>query len=602
MPLGSLEDILSQVASYKAGAESAAQKLNPIYQTMQEAQMNIAVQSTNNARDESTIESVKKAGELQTQARVAKVADDFNTDILKQGNEITSLAAQQKALFETKMESARTIAEKQQVGLFDDPLQYIKNQFTINDDIAEHNAANQQFNAIQTRIATLNQNTQASIATQRQLETGIDETSAAAASRVAGYKSRIAATNAEITALKYGADGIAAVLGASKESLNASQTAFAAMNADQQIKLGQAQLQLAKENAAERTREFNERMDEKADERQQGSYMVDSINKGRAARGLMPLDPMEGKMAVRGLMGKGGIIKSEWQGDYAAGQRIDSGVSGSIAANPIDLISRQASGTPLNLTAQQKPILDVAEQAVQIIHAAQNPDSVEAKKYKGLVGLDPKKDPESFKSAVNTMTQILIKDQSAKVNYEDRNNIFNIPNIKTIAANQPVVANLPVYQKVLKPVIDSGIDLSNPKAVFNLIGDAFANGTITYKEAIDATTIYHVGVGINAAQRNTMGVAGVAMPMQYNAEIEINPNGLIGKKATINLTDPSQFGRALIQSQSHRLGQQLIGISKDIPLASQSQEADSLMSGVNGIVSKVPTLISDKSNTPQFRK
>jgi hypothetical protein len=184
MPLGSLEDILSQVASYKAGTDAASEKLNKIYTTMQEAQGSISIENSNNARDESVVAAAEQAAKLQTQARTRKVTDDFNVDILAQGNEITTLAAQQKELFDRKMESAKVIAEKQAVGLFDDPLQYIMNQFTINGDIAEHNAANQQMNAIQTRIQSLNLNAQSTIATQKQLETGVTEASALAASRM----------------------------------------------------------------------------------------------------------------------------------------------------------------------------------------------------------------------------------------------------------------------------------------------------------------------------------------------------------------------------------------------------------------------------------
>lgn len=572
MPLGSLEDILSQVASYKAGADSATEKLGKIYQNIQEAQGSISIENSNNARDESVVAAAQQAAQLQTQARSAAVADAFNTDILKQGNEITSLAAQQKTLFEQKMESARVIAEKQKVGIFDDPLQYIMNQFTINDDIAEHNAANQQFNAIQTRISTLNQNTQSSIITQKALETGVTEASALAASRLAGAKSRIAATVSEITGLKYGAEGITSVLGASRDSLQASQAAYSAMTADEQIRMERRRMQMAEDAAVERKKEFDLRFqqtkdefenrkkefqykaDEREDDRAQGEYMIASINAGRAARGVTPLDPLQGKMAVRALMGKGGIIKDEWQGDYAAGQRIDSGIAGSISANPVDLVRRQASGSPLNLTPQQKPLLDITQDAINIVHAAQNPESIEAKKYKSLVGLDPKKDPESFKAAVNGVTQNLIKDQAAKVNYEDRNNIFNIPNLKTLAEHSEAIQALPVYQKVLKPVLDTGIDLSDPRKVFNLVGDAVANGTITHKQALEATTIYHVGTLVNAAQRNTMGVAGVAMPMQYNIEIDLAQGQLLSKKQIVNLADPNSFNRALIKSQAYRMG------------------------------------------------
>lgn len=553
MPLGSLEDILSQVASFQAGAQQAEQKLSEIYNNIQGSAAQMAVENTNTANDERVVTAAEQAGKLQTAARIQRTADIFNSDVLKDGNAIQELASRSKAAFDQKMELAQVIADKQSVGLFDDPLEYISNRFTLNTDIAAHNAANSTWQTLQARINEINQNTQATVQTQKQLETGVTEASALAAARVAGAKARIAAIQSDMLGQKYGAEGINAVLNARKDQLQASQTAFSSRNAEEQIQMSRRQLELAEENARERKREFDEKMDLKRDEAAMGQFMVDSINRGRAARGLPPLDDLNGKMAQRALMGKGGIVKDEWQADYNAGQRIEGGVVGSIAKSPVELLTRIKTGTPLNLTPQQKPLLDLAENAIKIVQSAATPGSDASKLYPQYATLDPKKDPEKYTSAINEVSQQLLLQQSKRVNPENRDNIFNIPNIKVLAANSPAIQETAVYQKVLKPLVDQGVDLTNPKLVFNLVGDAVANGTISHKQALETTTIYHVGVAVNAAQRNTMGVAGLVMPMQYNAEIEITPNWDVPKKAVINLANPQEFSRAILQSQAHRL-------------------------------------------------
>lgn len=593
MPLGSLEDILSQVASFQAGTQQAEQKLGEIYNNLQGSAAQMAVEHTNLANDERVVTAAEQAGKLQTAARIQRTADIFNSDVLKDGNAIQTLAAQSQVAFEQKMELAKTIAEKQSVGLLDDPLEYIANRFTINTDIAAHNAANGTWQTLQARINEINQNTQATVQTQKQLETGITEASALSAARAAGAKARIAAIQSDMMGQKYGAEGITAVLNARKDQLQASQTAFSARNAEEQIQMSRRQLQLAEEAAIERKRQFDERDKDKHDEAAMGQFMVESINRGRAARGLPPLDDLNGKMAQRALMGKGGIVKDEWQADYNAGQRIEGGVVGSIAKSPVELITRQATGTPLNLTPQQKPLLDIAQNAMSILKSAATPGSDASKLYPQYANLDPKKDPEGYKAAINEVAQKIVMDQSKRVNPENRDNIFNIPNIKVLAANSPAIQETAVYQKVLKPLIDQGFDLTNPKQVFNLVGDAVANGTITHKQALETTTIYHVGVAVNAAQRNTLGVAGLAMPMQYNAEIEINPNGLIGKKAVINLANPQEFSRAILQSQAHRLS----GI-----LTPRPETVQSIEDSINGIVSKVPNLTGHSTPKPEFNK
>lgn len=593
MPLGSLEDILSQVASFQAGSKQAEEKLGEIYNSLQGSAAQMAVENTNMANDERVVTAAEQAGKLATQARISRTADIFNTDVMTDGNAIQQLAERSQAAFDKKMELADVIAEKQSVGLLDDPLQYISNRFTLNTDIAAHNAANSQWQTLQARITELNQNTQGTVATQKMLETGVTEASALAAARVAGAKSRLAAIQSDMLGQKYGAEGINAVLGARKDQLQASQTAYSAMNAAEQMAMSKRQLELAEEAARERKRQFDERDKDKHDEAAMGAFMVESINRGRAARGLGPLDDLNGKMAQRALMGKGGIIKDEWQADYNAGQRIEAGVVGSIAKSPVELLTRQAAGTPLNLTPQQKPLLDIATNAMSILRAASMPGSDASKLYPQYATLDPKKDPEGYKAAINEVAQKLILDQSKKVNYENRDNIFNIPNIKVLAANSPAIQETAVYQKVLKPVLDQGVDLSNPKLVFNMVGDAVAQGIISHKQALETTTIYHVGVAVNAAQRNTLGVAGLAMPMQYNAEVEINPNGLIGKKEVINLADPSQFSRAILKSQAHRMS----GI-----LAPRPETAQSILEGVDSMVSKVPNLTGHNTPKTEFIK
>jgi hypothetical protein len=553
MPGLTLEDLMTSVATYKAGATEGSSQLTSLFGKQAELEANNAAIFKQSAEDSSTVEAAKQAGILQTQARIAKTAATFGTDILAQNEQFTQLADTGRAAYAKKQELADVIAQKESVSIFDNPIEYLINKFTINSDITAHNAANAMLQNSQARIQELNSETQSTVQTQKMLETGVTVASAAAAARDAAVSANVNANKSLIQAAGYGVKGIEAVLTSSKAKLEADNLAFNGTNAAEHIRIAQANLALSAAAAAERVREFNIRQSDREDEKAVGMGMIATMNKGRQARGAPPLDDLNGKMVFRALTGKGGKISAEMQADMEAGARFEINGIKSVAGTPVELAQRINSGIDLGLTPAQQPIKSVVQQAINIVSAAsKDPFSKEAMANPGLKGTDPKNKDQMI-AAVNNTAQAIINSQAREIKPGDKDNMFQILSFNTIAQHSAVVQATPLYKKVFKPLMDQGVQLTDPKQIFNLVATAASKGTITHKEALDLTTFYHVGVGINRADRNLEGIAGLVFSNSYNAKVETNPFGLMTTDSIVNLTDPGQVSNALLKVQSAKL-------------------------------------------------
>lgn len=557
MPGATLEDLMQQVNSYKAGASAGASQLTDLFTKQSAIEQQNAALLTQSGIDSSTIEAAKQAALLQTQARISKTADIFGTDVTAQNEQLSGLAAVSKAAYEKKQELADIIAQKESTSVFENPLEYLMNKFTINSDIAAHNAANATLQNSQARIQELNAETQSTVATQKMLETGVTVASAAAATRDAATKANIDANKSRIIGLGYGVQGIEAALNANKEQLAATNMAFNGTQQAIHTQIAQAGLALSQAAAAERIREFNMRMKDSQDQEAIGKHMLDTINIGRQMRGLGALDDINGKMAIRALTGKGGVLNADMQADWESGERHSVTGLNTIAANPAQFAQRVNSGSPLNLTPAQAPIKGIVQQAINLVSAAgKNPLGPEATANPALKSVDLK-DKGNVVAAINSTAQSIINNQAANVNPKDGDNVFNIPSMNTLAANSSTLQATPLYQKVFKPLMDQGVQLTDPKQIFDAVAAAAAKGIITHAQALDLTTFYHVGVSVNKAQRNLEGVAGLVFQNSYNTKVTTNPTGLMNTDSIVNLTDPGQVSAALLKVQAQRLAVQM---------------------------------------------
>jgi len=479
------------------------------------------------------IDSAKQNAELNVQAAKAKAANALGTDITQQTELITSLSQEALTQRATKSELYKTIQEKQSVGLFDDPLGWLLNKFTINDDIAKFNAASMGEKIALDDMNVLNQATQSAMVTQGALFAPITQASVKASADKLASEAAIKANEERLKGLVYNAESIKAAMNGDKEILNARYSAFGAEKQQQQVEISLAHLELSRQ-------EFNWKKLEKEKGEDADKYLIDKLNAGGRARMGESYVPIPyGSAKANGILQ---LLKSnspagkQFQEDYMIGDQslaIDpSGNTRVLATSPARAVEILQT-MPVKLSPAQEPVKKLLDQALQDVAATlQTNPKLEGGKNKAAVA-----------EAINARAKELLAAQAKNVKFDDPSNVFAIPNVKTLVANSPVVANLPVVQKVLAPALAAGASLEDPNQVFALTAQALRDKKISYPEALEINTIYHVGQSANIAARQLPSL-GFAPIYSYNVKVDTNPNATFGASEVIDMTRGDQLGRA----------------------------------------------------------
>lgn len=552
-----LEQLLSQVQSFKTGADTATQQVLSALGTQTQLANANASTYQQQATDDATVAAAKQAADFKTQLARVQAANLAGANLNDQSEVLSGLSAAAADAQKRKDDALAAIQQKDSVSFIDNPLEYIVNQFSVNGDIAKHNIANAQLESAHNRIMEVNAEAQQTAITQNTISEPLTAASMAASTRNAAAAATVAARDAQIAGLNYNTKGIEFALNAKRETLALAFQANSAQQAEDAAQRSLQALDLQKKEFSFRQEEWNERRQDKTDQLAMGQSVIDSINLGRKALlgpNATPIDDVSGKMALSALRSKG-VLSNELQKFYDAGERAKLNGKTSFGTTPAEAADTMQT-VPVQLNPTQGPIKNLLANASMATSEAiksagmpgQNKDPV-------FQGLDPK-DKSSVKAAFNGKAQQILNGYAAEVKPGDTDNPYQVGSINQLAAASPTIQQLPLYQKLFAPLVKNGVQLDDPKQIFSLVGNAVANGTISHKEALDLTTIYHVGVSANLAMRNFTGF-GLIPKNSYNATVETDPRAFHSNQV-INLTDPMDVSRALMKLQSSKMTAQLI--------------------------------------------
>jgi hypothetical protein len=473
------------------------------------------------AMDSATVASTKVAADLRTQAAKQALGIDFGTDRSAQNEVFSKLAATETAAWTAQVAARDIIEQKKSVGLLNNPLEFILNKLTIDKDINKYNAALRVRQDALDRIESLNQATSSSAILQNQFNNSVTVVSAEASTRLASVQAILQANQANIEGLKYNSQGIKEALEANAQKLAWNFSALGAKNAAANLALSQA-------NSAREQARFEFSMQEKSKSDKYDSYIIDAVNAGRAIRGVPPLTGVKADNVLQTLKAKGPLAQ-EFMLDYQNGERFaESGVA-KLASSPVDSAQLFSSGRAVSLSPAQELVKEKLGDAGVLakLELAKNPDAK-----------NPQVQADVFNKAAN---QILQRD-ATEIKVEDSKNIFSIAPINQIVKVSDAAAQTPVYQKILRPLLDNGVNLNDPNKVFAAVTEGLRTKKITYEEALSLTTIYHAGAAANLAQRD-LPKFGLIPSFTYNVRLEI-PGSLYGAKV-MDITKPDVVGRYL---------------------------------------------------------
>jgi hypothetical protein len=593
----SLDELLGSVRAFQKGSEAATQQVLAALGAQEKLSQANADTYTQQATDDKTVAEAKNSAAYATQLARIKAANAMGTNLKSDNEIITGLAASAEDAYTRKATALKNIQEKDSVSFLDHPIDYIVNQFTREKDVAAHNIANAQLKAAQDRIDAVNRNTQGTIITQSAIEEPLTAMSMEASARSAAVAATVAANNAKIQGLSYGTKGIEFALNAKKEVLALDFQQNQAQNAAASLSLQQKHLELSTKEFEFRKQEFADRQADLKEQRKLGQDFVDTINLGRKALlgdKAEPLDDISGRMALAALKGKG-TLSTELQKYYDAGER--TRLTGTVTIGSTPAAAAETLQTvPVQLNPTQIPIKNLLSQAAHDTSAAiKNSELPGQNKDPVFAGID-KKDKASINGAYSAHAQQLLNGAAKVIKQGDTDNPYQIPSVNQLAEHSPTIQALPVYQKVLAPLVKNGLQLNDPKQVMSLVGDAVAKGTITHAQALEVVTIYHVGVKTNLAMRNFEGF-GLKPSYSYNAKVTTDPTAWHTDEV-VNLTDPGAVSRALMKLQAGRMRQQQFGGSvSDGPIKGINNVFDNVSAPAMPDVS-IPTQFGPRTNYP----
>lgn len=508
--------------------------------------------------NDTIIAAQKNAADLSMQTARIQAANIFGTDISKQTEALSTLNEQANKAYADRDTALQDIQKKQSTTIFENPLEYLLNKFTINQDIARHNAADQRITNAEDRIAKLNSATQSTIVTNNQLGESLTAATQEAATRNVAILAEQEVAKVKIAGIGYNIQGISDVSKWSQKKLDNTFSYANALNAQQGIQNALAQLSLSQEKFEHEKVEFGIKQQNIQDQKQFDMDAVTKINKGIEAltggKGTS-LNDVTGRQALALMKGNSPLADKFFK-YYQAGE------NSMIAGVPIIAPSIGQAADVLgdkNINVQLVP----AQLAVKTIVD----DSVaEFKRRHGEMNLPESKidlkDKNTVAAAITKIGNEITEAKASNIKPLDGTNPFNIGSLNGVADNSEVVRNLPVWKTVFEPLTSKGLQLTDPKQVVQLTAEAIADKKITYQEALEITTIFQQGTALNAAARQFQSM-GITPRYSYRSEA---PSTLTGRDEfgivdsttdIIDYTKPDQVSRILgkLLSQKLQVGQ-----------------------------------------------
>ena len=495
----------------------------------------------------------KLLAEQEAQQNARKVYDAVG-----QGEGYASLLSKQITNYEGTLqdsqELAGTIAKREAVGFFDNPLEYIWNQVMLPDERNALNAKLAEANLAKKRITDTNE----MLSQERRIENEFKTTVSAAT-----IDSQTDALLQELTAKGYQAKLDA-------NSKNAALTIQATNLQGQQLEIAQRfatiqssveHLAMAHEAAAQTRVKFEEWVKENKDKAEFNEQITQWYNAGQAAVGKEPLTT--DRVAT--------MFKLYPEQSRAM---IDAGVA-SISAGKAVLGA--SPWFAQNTMMAAKTAIPDSDSYVRDAFAAGNSAIQNAVKAGALKEGDKNQVPTTFnKGAVSYMTEM-----QKSVDYNNKNNPYILPSpaaLTTGDSPSKEILSSALWQKSLAARVEAGVlPDSNPKTIIDFALEDYKAGKITLPEiAAGIKSYYGSGMVINNEFRK-FEKYGLPPQGQYVASIKL-PSGFGGgiagmnpfsgfTKVDVNLTDPVAINKLIVSMAKMNAGpvdsSALFGIGAD---------------------------------------
>lgn len=534
---GSLADVLSSVQTQNAALAAGQGQMSDIFQQISGQADAIAAAAQQSGTDKAAIVQQAKQGELDAQTATRAVAasyggnpDDVSFIMDKLGQQV--LESQQ-----ARSAALATIQQKNSVSILDDPLTWLTNKLTINDDINKYNSADAEYEDAVKGIQNIN--TLNTTTAQGQLAIAKTQTVAtvAAAADQAKQDANIEVAKSKLQGLLYNAQGLEKTLTLGQNQLNNAMDAQRAVIASGQLANAQAGLALQRQEFGLRSQMWQESLAQKAKADATDAQMVNWYNQGAAALGQKPIDSNK----ILAMAKAGGSVSQTVQALIVSGMQSDSMGKSIIAPTPgqAAMVMLHSNSPLATVNPAVKPVVDLLDNTMR---GVQNPTLA------AQLGVDKNK-PDTIVSAVNSQLKPVLDRMSSNIRVDDTSNIYQAPDMVTLGKSAAVQQTV-FYQKVLQPLIAAGgLNTTNPNQIMSFASDAMNKGTISMNDAVNGiSTLFNAAAAIN---NQTKDYTRFGLPPQSLYRTQIDYTSTFGGSSVVDLTNKAAVTNAFAKVLSN---------------------------------------------------
>jgi len=402
-----------------------------------------------------------------------------------------------------------TVNKKKAISIFDDPLGWIQARLSINDDIGAFNAANEKAQLAEQNISERNAAFDAQYQNNLRQQTTVSAASVSASANQAKQLANIQADQATQQAYMANAAGIKERLNLSAQQLTDYNLAWDAKVKQQQLADAQTRLAMSQAEFDMQKERFARQKAQDLKDDQADQSITNTINRGLKVMGRAPIDPASNGDLLRQIQGKM-PLSDLYKQAYTAGQLNESvDPTGdrfkAIGASPASAIRVLQYVDPKGMTPDMKAGSNLLIGTASEI--AKTPE------YQALAGKPAEQD-----AMINNAVRATLKQQEALM--EGPNNVYTLPDARTLVKNNPKLLDLPFVKTVLAPIMATNAVMNTPSDVYAAGLAAVRDGKIGMNQfAVDMSTLYRSAQrdNIESKQLPNMGLAPIEA---YNVKLD----------------------------------------------------------------------------------
>ena len=489
------------------------------------------------ASDAALVEFQRGTADLKAQNSIRAIANAGGVNVDTGAGFIQDRVAE---LRQKSVDAAALLSKRRQeldVNLITNPLGWIKAQVDWNSTGHKLETTVRELELANNSVGAMNKALQESARTTELVKESHTAATIEARARIAGADALLKSQQAALEGLRYNSQQVQIAEKGSKDRLDAMYNAATAVRLEEQFKLALEQFGLQKEKFAWDREEKKHIEDAKKVGKLADDLSLEYINKSMARMGQPPIDAREAATMLQ--LFKSGASK-ELQFHWENGRRITmTGVS--MIGNKPSEVAEVLAKIPSNLPEIQAQVAALIGE-----YAKEFDDGLSNEAKKAQLSGDPKTARAKF---IDKRVAETVAAQYSKVT--GPGNLFYVGNIGAFIGNATgdeiaSLQALPISRKLLTPLVQQGVDLSEPKVVMGQVIEAVRKGTLTTSEA--QSGLAEIYRRANEIQQASRGLTGFGIVPPNAGKNYFAPMGAFGR--TVDMADPNSIGRFIAQESA----------------------------------------------------